>query len=353
MTKKFLTSVANCYGYDDSTNTLLFVGKTLLDSSIETTLASTDVRGGYGNQLQYVYYHTSAMNITISDSQWNLDFLSKAVGAGIVTDNNIFYEETISLDGSKGGTTTYLPLALSGATVYGWVTLADGSVERVEFTGSPKQDFTASTATASTDVCVRYYRDDSAARSVTIEANMIPSIVHLVLEAQLNSSNQGTNQIGHVQIDVPTATLTGAFAIKMTPDGVASTPFNARALATSDTADASCTANPYYAKIIEIITSANWYDNVVGIAIEGGDFALVYPATQLLHVWAVPQSGLPFLAPATGLTFASSSTGVAYVTAAGVVTSNDTGATAVISALITATSGVGNITASANCVVTT
>ena len=55
--KKFLTSVANAYGYDDATGALLFEGKTLLDSSVETTLANTDVRGGRGNQLQYVFYH--------------------------------------------------------------------------------------------------------------------------------------------------------------------------------------------------------------------------------------------------------------------------------------------------------
>lgn len=111
MTKRFLTSVANCYGYDDATDTLLFTGKTLLDSSIETTLGNTDVRGGYGNQLEYVYYHTSAMNITISDSQWNLDFLSKAVGADVIHTGSIFYEENVTL-AANVGIVTYTPLQL-------------------------------------------------------------------------------------------------------------------------------------------------------------------------------------------------------------------------------------------------
>ena len=53
--KKFLVSTADVYGYDSNDN-LLFVGKTLLDSSIETTLSNTDVRAGKGNQLQYIYY---------------------------------------------------------------------------------------------------------------------------------------------------------------------------------------------------------------------------------------------------------------------------------------------------------
>jgi hypothetical protein len=332
--KKFLTSVANVYAYDDATNALLFYGKTLLDSSIETTLGNTDVRGGRGNQLQYVFYHTAEMNITISDSQWNLDFLSKAVGAGIVTDNNIFYEETVALNGSKVGTVTYTPLALSGAVLYGWVTLSDGSVERVTFS---TKTFTASTAEASESVCVRYYREDTAARSVTIDANIIPSIVHLVLEAQLNSSDETTNQIGVVQIDIPKATLTGAFSIKMTPDGVATTPLNARALA-SDSSSSACDSVPYYATIKEIITAANWYDNVIAIGIEGGDLALTTTNSPYqLRVWAVPSTGLPFLTPLTGteMTFASSDTGKATVGAnTGIVTKVLTG-TSTVHAYIT------------------
>ena len=45
--KKFLTSVADVYAYDTSDN-ILFTGKTLLDSSIEVSLGSAPVRGGRG-----------------------------------------------------------------------------------------------------------------------------------------------------------------------------------------------------------------------------------------------------------------------------------------------------------------
>ena len=48
--KKFLVSTADVYGYDSNQNLVIF-GKTLLDSSIETTLGNTDVRAGRGNQL--------------------------------------------------------------------------------------------------------------------------------------------------------------------------------------------------------------------------------------------------------------------------------------------------------------
>ena len=49
--KKFLVSTAECRAYDQDDN-LLFTGTTLLDTSIDTSLSNTDVRGGRGNQLQ-------------------------------------------------------------------------------------------------------------------------------------------------------------------------------------------------------------------------------------------------------------------------------------------------------------
>jgi hypothetical protein len=330
--KKFLTSVANVYGYDDSTGAILFVGKTLLDSSIETTLANTDVRAGRGNQLQYVYYHTAEMGITISDSQWNLDFLSKAVGSDIATGANIFTEETITLGAAGTGTVLGTPIAVTGATIYGWVTQHSGVVEKVTFSS---KTFATSTGTSGDEVCVRYYATDSAARSITINANMIPSIVHLVLEAQLNSSDSVTNQIGVVQIDIPKANLTGAFSIKMTPDGVASTPLAARALASEDQSSTACDHSPYYATIKEIISAANWYDNVIALGIEGGDFSQAQAVTgTTLRVWAIPSVGLPFRPPLADLIFASSVTGVATIGEhTGVITNIGTGITVLSSAI--------------------
>lgn len=345
MTKKFLTSVANAYLSDDSDGTLLAFGKTLLDTSIETTLGNTDVRGGRGNQLQYVYYHTAEMNITISDAQWNLAFLAETLGSDIAQGEvNVFEEETVILSAPGvgtlvDGTAIFVP-GSTGSVIYGWVTLADGTVVTATF--STSKAFTIAGGATNEEVCVRYYALDAAARSITINSNILPDIVHLVLEAQLNSSDSTTNQIGLVQIDIPKAALNGAFSIKMTPDGVASTPISARALATTDTSSAACANIPYYATIKEIISSANWWDNVIGIAIEGGDFTqTVATSGTQLHVWAIPQQpALPFRCPvAAGTTgymwFTSGTTGTATISVGLGVVSGVTGGSTLLHAVIT------------------
>lgn len=305
--RKFMTSVADVYGYDELDN-LLFTSKTLLDSSIDVKLGSSQVRGGRGNQLLYIYYHSNEMNVTLNDTQFNLGLLGSTQGADIDTGNNIYTEETITLGASGAGTVTGTPLAIQGATIYGWVTQISGTIERVTFSGST---FASSSGTSGDVVCVRYYAADAASRSITIPANAIPKIVRLVMEAPLNSSDESTNQIGKVQFIVYKATLSGAFTLSLKSDGVSQTPLSAMALAYSDTETAACTSDAVYAKIIEVIDDANWYDGVIGLSISGGNFGITAATSpKQLVVYAIRDNGdAPFIAPVADLDFISGTTG--------------------------------------------
>ena len=308
--KKFLVSTADVYGYDSSDN-LLFVGKTLLDSSIETTLSNTDVRAGKGNQLQYIYYHTAEMNIAINEAQFSLEFLALNTGSSIETGANIWTEESVTVTNGAGVVTQGTPLAIQTQTIYGWVTKEDGTVERVAFNGA---DFTLADSSYNGTVCVRYYTNDAAARKVTVYADMLPSTIRLVMVGTLASSDSTTNQIGTVQIEVPRASMTGAFTLSMTPDAVAQTPLSVRALASTETAGGCSGNRPIYATITEKINGAKWYDNVIALAIKGGDFDLKSGDSKTLQVYAIKNDGsAAFLAPVGGITFASSETSKATV----------------------------------------
>ena len=308
--KKFLVSTADVYGYDSNDN-LLFVGKTLLDSSIETTLSNTDVRAGKGNQLQYIYYHTAEMNITINEAQFSLEFLALNTGSSIETGANIWTEESVTVTNGAGVVTQGTPLAIQTQTIYGWVTKEDGTVERVAFSGA---NFTLADSSYNGTVCVRYYTNDAAARKVTVYADMLPSTIRLVMVGTLASSDSTTNQIGTVQIEVPRASMTGAFTLSMTPDAVAQTPLSVRALASTETAGGCSGNRPIYATITEKINGAKWYDNVIALAIKGGDFNLKSGDSKTLQVYAIKNDGsAAFLAPVGGLTFASSETSKATV----------------------------------------
>jgi hypothetical protein len=336
--RKFLTSVADVFGYDQDDN-LVFTSKTLIDSSLEVTLGSSEVRGGRGNQLLYMYYHTGAMNISLNDTQWNLAFLGQTVGSEVATGNDIYTEETITLTGGGAGTVTGTPIALpNSGVIYGWVSLPDGSTERITFSG---QGFTAAGGVSGDEVCVRYYATNSASRSITIPANVLPKVVRLVMEAQLNSGDQASNRIGMVQIVVPRATLSGAFSLSMTSDGVSQTPLSAMALADSDLTSAACSNDPVYAKITEVLDNANWYDGVTALAIAGGDFALsVANSPKTLVVYAIRPGDAPFVVSNASLTFTSSDASKATAgTNTGVITRVAAGSTT-IKAVITSNTSI-------------
>lgn len=328
--KKFLTSVADAYLYDITTEELLAVGKTMLDTNFDVKVANTDIRGGRGAPLQYIYFHSPDMTFTLTDTQWNLAFIGAAVGDTVSTGGNVYTEETVALT-AKAGSVVGTPLAVEGTTVYGWCTSAAGT-EKVQFA---TKAFTSTLATASESVCVRYYHLNSAAREIVIPANILPKVVRLVLEAQLVSSESSTNKIGVAQIIVPNATLSGNFTISMKTDGVSTTPLSARALATAE-ATAECASDPVLAYIEEILDSTNWYDNVYALSIVGGDFGLTVGVTKQLDVRAIPTDGAAFRPPFADLTFASSVTGKATVSAGGLVAWVAGSGTPIISCTITA-----------------
>lgn len=336
--KKFLTSVADVYGYDNDDN-LLFVAKTLLDSSIEVSLGSAPVRGGRGNQLLYTYYHTAEMKFNLTEAQWNLELVGATVGTTYEL-GSYYVEETIPVTASSGSVTG-TPLAFTGTILYGWATSPLGVTQRVIFTNVG--GFTVTGDETSGNWCVRYYTANvSSGKSITIKASMIPQVVKLVMETQLNSADVTTNKIGIVQIIVPRAQLSGAFTISMKADGVSNTPLTGTALSYTPTAQGAdaCMVDSYYATITEIIDSTNWYDNLLSLSVSGGDFDLAAGASKTLVVFAVPFTGASFKVANSYLDFSSSDEiSASVVLHTGVVTAGSSGS-ATITAQVTSASAI-------------
>ena len=320
MSKLFMTSVADAYLYD-ADDVLIGISKTLMDSSIEVTVSNTDVRGGKGNPLQYILYNGPELNMTLTETQFSLDFLAATLGDTLGTGANVFTQEDVTLGGGGAGTITGTAIAYQTATIYGWVTHSDGTIERVTISGT---SFTSSYGSSGDDVCIRYYNLDSAAKQIVVNANIIPSIVRVELEAQLADSEASTNVVGKVIFTVPKLALSGAFSMSMTPDGVANTPLTGRALSYTPTSG-TCANQAVLGYITRVIDSANWYDDAIALAIVGGDIALTHPDTQLITVKAVHSDGSVSEPPTADLTFDSGTPATATISGAGLITTVATG----------------------------
>lgn len=336
--KKFVCGVGRTFNYDANDN-LLWVGKTLLKSAIEVSTGSQNINAGQGNALQMIYYHTGVLTLEQEEQQFNLSMIAKTLGSAIVTGANVWEEESVVIT-ANAGTVLGTPLATSSGTIYGWADLSDGTTERFTFSES---GFTL-VGQASGTVCVRYYKNNAAARQVTVNANIIPSIVRTVIEAQMFSgdpSNVSTSTlVGKVLVEVPRLQLDGTAKLDLSTTGVSSTPVKGTALASTV---AGCSSSGVYATITEVENNTNWYDNVSIICVADDTIDLSTTVTSYtMQVWAVPTNGdAPFIAPVADLSFTSGTTATCTVGLhTGIITKVGTTGTSVITVIITNKSSV-------------
>jgi len=304
----FAVSVAKATVFDLNDN-LLFKGDNLLDSSLKTAVSMVDIRGGYGNAKLMSFFHSSSLEATITNPEWSLNYLAATLGATLQTGaSNVYIDESITLVGHSG-TVAHSPLGVETTTSYGWVTLADGSFERVTFTGST---FTTVGGGATDVVCVKYVWLDPAAKSIVVPSSIVPKIVRVVLDCQLASNASASNIVGRIQVVIPRLQLNGVADLALKADGYSTTSLSGTALK-FDTVVAGCLSQSEYCYINQVKTSANWYDTCIALAIVGGDIAVTHPSTSTVVVKAIFSDGTVSTPPVADLSFTSGTVGTATI----------------------------------------
>lgn len=332
MRKRFLVSVGEAVAMQG--NNVIFTAKTLLDSGITVETSNQEIRGGVGNQLQAVYYHTGTLNVTLTDTQFRLPYIALNTGSKIVAGGNIWANETVTLVGSTG-TLNGTPVSIDGQPLSVWVEDGDSyATLPVTLTGNKYTFSIANTSIPqNSTICVMYMNTQNSAQSITIPANIVPDRIRLYITANLYGDVSGSGFVGKVQIEIPVCQLAGSQEITMTADGYSNTPLTGMALAYSD-GSVGCSAGAYYAKITEYLDGSAWYDGVSGLSIEGGDFSLKNGESSTLRVWAV-KGNTSFLCDNAKLTFTSGTEATATIGAnTGIVTTVAAGTT-LLKAVIT------------------
>lgn len=307
MEKRFLVSVADVYGFVGDNQ--VFSAKTNSVTSVSLTTSNTDIRGGQGNKLQARFFHSGEMNMELQETQFRMEFIALTTGSSIVNGGNLFSSESVTISGTTG-TLQGTPIAVKDvAKVYFEYNNQNISVP---VTG---QTFSVGTLgiPSGTTLCVHYMAQNANAREIVVPADIVPSRVRLVFVANLYGDLNGNGYVGRVQIEIPNAQLSGGLELSMNADGYSSTPLTATALAYSDSNAIGCANNSYYAKFVEYINDANWYDNAVALGVAGGDFSIEEGDNKTLTVYAVYGDGTSSIVDNSLLTFTSSDTSVATI----------------------------------------
>ena len=287
--KKFLAGVARAILLRG--NTIIGVANTLITSAFDFTSASEEIRGGQGSGLFGKYFHDSALNVTIEDAMFNLEYVAASLGTTLRQGGLSFKEEESTVATAKQIPLSTTPLALEGSLVAwyskpgqdNWIT---GTVK----TANSKYYIDVEAATVGEKYCIKYFWQNENAESIVIPVQYVPAELHVIL---INDEFSGeaidsidTTAIGRLITDIPRLQLAGEQNLALSATGAATTSLSGSALAVASDAT-SCETDAYYGTMTEEIFGATWQDNVVALAIEDNDIQLATSATATLSVYAV------------------------------------------------------------------
>ena len=353
MASKFiLAGVGDIQLFDQSSGEIIVTSKTLTDSGINFSVTAEDIRGGKANAILGKYFHDTAMELTLTDALFSLEYLALNVGGTITAGSNVFTTEQITTAVADTITVSETPQQFGSIGTIGWYSIA-GKDEwsKITFVG---KDATVSNLPVGTTVCVKYIHTDASAEQFIVSSAFIPSQVHAVLTLPLfkatvgaDASYTSSSKVGEVQVDIPNFLLAGAQELSLSSSGAATTALSGSALA-SYTGNEGCDADGYYAILKQVIIGKDEWADVKAIVIADSDIDLAPAETQTLEVYAL-YSGVkaPRLIENSKLTFTSSADTYAEVGAnTGVVTAVADG-TANIEVVVT-----GHSDLNAMCVVT-
>lgn len=327
MSNYILAGVGTIEAFTQSSTqpTKIFTSKTLQESGISISVTAEDIRGGLSNPLLGRYFHDSILEANITDALFNLQYLALNVGGQVVIGGSSLVTETVT-GGSGTLTVTGTPVAFGSAGTVGWYTVAgQDNWSPLTFSG---QTATVEGVTSENTYCVRYNASDAGIQEFTVPSAIIPSEVHLVMTYPLFAGGTSpeaistSSQVGELIVDIPRFQFAGNVELSLTSSGAATSNLSGSALASYTTAN--CNDMGTYGTVKQKIYGGNWYDELMTIAVDGGNFSIADGATKKLKVIGIFKNGTGVL-DNSELTFTSSASGTASVSDAGVVTGEATG----------------------------
>lgn len=320
---------------------LIGVGRTLTETTYDSTITAEEIRGGQSNALWGKFFHDSNFAVTLTDSMFNMEYMAASLGVNVEMGGLSLMEEEITVSTPGSVTVKETPVAFDGAMI-GWYRKPNTS-EWLVGTFNAKA-LSISGALSGERYCVKYMYQNPDATSLTIKTRYVPAELHVVIINDLFAGEIGSQsdatKYGRLIVDIPRLQLDGNQNLALTSSGAANMSLTGSALAVSATD--SCEEDTYYGTMTQEIFNEKWQDKVVALAVENGDVNIEQTGTETLTVWGVFGEGIASkrlnnadLTFAVESTPASTATGLTVGANTGLITAGSTAGTAIISVNLT------------------
>ena len=323
----FLAGVGRALLFDG--NNLIGVAKTLTESTFNFSISNEEVRGGSGNALWGKYFHDSNLAVTLTDAMFRLEYVAANLGVDINMGGLSVYESPAQGESVGSGgvvTLTNTAVAFNGSVIAWYKKPADANWQIATVTGNK---ITIPGYQEGDAYCVKYFYQNPNARSITINTQYVPKVLHVVILNDLFSgdpANVGAaSKYGRIITDIPSFQLDGNQDLNLTATSAATVSLTGNALGVMS--GDSCEEEPYYGTMTEEIFGYSWKEDVIALAIENSDIEIAQGGSEQLAVRAVFGGSIASQrVDATDLTFAVE-TGNSYasVAATGVVSGTAAG----------------------------
>lgn len=283
----FLAGVGRALLFDG--NNLIGVAKTLTESTFNFSISNEEVRGGSGNALWGKYFHDSNLAVTLTDAMFKLEYVAANLGVDINMGGLSVYEsptqgEVIGAGGVIALTNT--AVAFNGSVIAWYKKPADANWQIATVTGN---QITIPGYQEGDAYCVKYFYQNPNARSITINTQYVPKVLHVVILNDLFSgdpSNVGAaSKYGRIITDIPSFQLDGNQDLNLTATSAATVSLTGNALGVMS--GDSCEEEPYYGTMTEEISGYSWKEDVIALAIENSDIEIAEGGSEQLAVRAV------------------------------------------------------------------
>ena len=317
--------------------------KTLTESTFNFSISNEEVRGGSGNALWGKYFHDSNLAVTLTDAMFRLEYVAANLGVDINMGGLSVYESPAQGESVGSGgvvTLTNTAVAFNGSVIAWYKKPADANWQIATVTGNK---ITIPGYQEGDTYCVKYFYQNPDARSITINTQYVPKVLHVVILNDLFSGDPanigGASKYGRIITDIPSFQLDGNQDLNLTATSAATVSLTGNALGVMS--GDSCEEEPYYGTMTEEIFGYSWKEDVIALAIENSDIEIAQGGKEQLAVRAVFGGSVASQrVDAADLTFAVESGGTyASVAPTGVVSGTAAGE-AVISVTLKGHAGI-------------
>ena len=284
----FTAGVAKCLLF--SGQDLIGYAQTLSDSTFSASITAEEIRGGQGNLLYGQYFHDSNIAITLTDAMFNMSYVAANLGVNLEQGGLSIVEEELTV-GAVGGAVslTQVPVAFDGSYI-GWYKKPSDTNWSIGTIDAAQKTMNIGGAKENEHYCVKYFYHNESAKSITIKAQFVPKVLHLVMINDLFSGSSSdvaasTSKYGRLITDIPNFQLDGAIDLSWAAASAATVSLSGKALAYSE--GDSCEVDPVYGTMTQEIFGAKWQDDVVALACENADLELEQSSSETLIVRAV------------------------------------------------------------------